>query len=117
MHYKFSSKLMLWFTFTFIAMFLVLNTFGIKYVEKKIINERVEILYKEAQLISSEYLSNYYTNTSSLSNIKTQLVTIDTFLNARIWAISKTGQIIVDTRNENVALLPNLNTCTSLYRL
>lgn len=108
MHHKFSAKIAIWFTLIFILMFLILNTFGIHYLEKKIINERVEILYEEAQLISSEYLSNYYGNTSTLSNIRTQLATIDTFLNVRIWAINKTGQVIVDTRDENAILFPSI---------
>lgn len=109
MHHKFSVILCMWFGFIFLALFLALNTFGIKHIEKQIINERVGVLYQEAQTITSEYLSNYYDNTTSLLNMRTQLEIVDTFLDARIWVVSKTGQIIVDTRDEHVALLQNLN--------
>lgn len=109
MHHKFSSILCMWFIFIFLALFLALNTFGIKHIEKQIVNERVSVLYQEAQTITSEYLSNYYDNTTSLLNMRTQLEIVDTFLDARIWVVSKTGQIMVDTRDEHAALLQNLN--------
>jgi len=109
MYHKLSVRLAIWFGGAFLALFLILNAFGIKYIEKKLITERVSVLYESAQTITSECLSNYYDSTSSLSNVKTQLEVVDTFLNVRIWVVNKAGQVIVDTRNEKVSLLQNLN--------
>lgn len=109
MYHKISAKLFAWLAFLFVVFFFVLNTFGLKYIEKKIVNEHVSTLYEEAQLISSEYLSNYYDNNASLTSIKAQLGTVDTFLDVRIWAVNRDGDIIVDTRENNVAIFDNLN--------
>ncbi|SET41341.1 sensor histidine kinase [[Clostridium] polysaccharolyticum] len=108
MAYKISYKLIGWFSFIFILTAAVLNTIGLKRIENKIISEQVSLLYEEAQTISSEYLSNYYDQTSSLVNIRTQLSTVDAFLNVRIWAVDRNGTILTDTRNSDPSHYINL---------
>lgn len=110
MLHKISFRLFIWFTFVFASLFLVLNTIGIHSIQKNMINKQISFLYEEAQMISSEYSSNYYEQTSSLSNLNTQLKAIDTLLNVRIWAVNKDGWIIADTQKNSVTKNTNLNT-------
>lgn len=109
MFHKTATKLCAWLILLFSVIFLLLNTAGIGYIEKRITDERISIIYEEAQLISAEYLTNFYANNSSLMNIRTQLSTVDTFLNVRILAVTKDGDVIVDTQEQNVTDYENLN--------
>lgn len=109
MHRKISVKLFSWILFLYILTFTLLNTVGIHRIEQKITSEKISTLYQEAQVISSEYLSNFFDQTSSIINIKGQLSAVDTFLGVRIWAVTKTGDIIVDTRGKLESNYKNLN--------
>lgn len=109
MFHKTAAKLCAWLILLFSLIFLLLNTTGIRYIDKKITDDRISILYEEAQLISTEYLTNYYTNNTSIVNIRTQLGTVDTFLNVRILTVTKDGNVIIDTQEQNVAGYANLN--------
>lgn len=80
-------------------MFTLLNTYGVKRLEESLLEGKKTVLYNEASLISSQYMTNYYNESMSLHNLSTQLKTIDTFLNARIWIVNKSGFLILDTRN------------------
>lgn len=82
-----------------ISMFTLLNTYGVKRLEESLLEGKKTVLYNEASLISSQYMTNYYNESMSLHNLSTQLKTIDTFLNARIWIVNKSGFLILDTRN------------------
>lgn len=87
-----------------ISMFVLLNTFGVQEMRRSLIDEKKNVLYKEAELISSEYMTNFYRHDISQNaviNLTTQLKTIDTFLDSRIWIINRSGNIIVDTRQDS----------------
>ena len=86
-----------------ISMFAILNTYGLKRIYDGLIAEKQDILYEEAELISDEYVSNYFMEKLSLNNLSTQLKTIDTFLNTQIWIVQKDGNVIMDTRNYGIA--------------
>lgn len=80
-----------------IFMFTILNTYGINRIQRSLVENKKDVLYEEASIISSEYMDNYYMDKLSLGNLRVQLKTIDTFLNARIWIIQKDGTVILDT--------------------
>lgn len=82
-----------------ISMFTLLNTYGVNRLEHGLVEGKKTVLYNEASLISSEYMTRYYNGTMSLFNLSSQLKTIDTFLNARIWIVDRPGNIILDTRS------------------
>ncbi len=86
-----------------LSMFAILNTYGLKRIQDGLIEEKQDILYEEAELISDEYVSNYFMEKLSLNNLSTQLKTIDTFLNTQIWIVQPDGNVIMDTRNYSIA--------------
>lgn len=107
---KVTTKLIVWFILVFLLMLIGLNTFGLYYLKDRIITEQVSLLYEEAQSISQEYLSNYYSQYTSLETIRSQLLTVDTFLNVHIWAVDRNGDILIDTGTNNTYVHKNLNT-------
>lgn len=97
-------KLVFCYMIVSLSMFILLNTFGLDKMKHSLVNEKKTVLYKEAELISSEYMTNFYKNDISnetIHNLKTELRTIDTFLDARIWIVNKNGKVIVDTRQSS----------------
>lgn len=85
-----------------ISMFTILNTYGINRIQHSLVENKKDVLYEEAGLISTEYMNNYYMDKLSLGSLRVQLQTIDTFLNARIWIIQKDGTVILDTRDSAI---------------
>lgn len=85
-----------------IFVFTILNTYGMNRIQRSLVENKKDVLYEEASIISSEYMDNYYMDKLSLGSLRVQLRTIDTFLNARIWIIQKDGTVILDTRDSTV---------------
>ena len=108
--HKVTTKLIAWLVFVFIAISLVLNTFGVYHIKNEMVSKQVSLLYEEAQSISQEYLSNYYDYNTSLSIIRSQLLTVDRFLDVQIWAVDRNGEILIDTGPKNSYANRNLNT-------
>ena len=109
MFHKLSFKLTSWFILIFLIFALALNTLGLQFLEHKLVQKQVSLLYEEAQVISSQYLSKYYDQTSSPIDIRTQLGVVDTFLGVRILAVKKNGDVFVDTRESDSTKYTNLN--------
>lgn len=95
-------KFIICYTIVAISMFAILNTYGIDRIQHSLIEGKKDILYEEAGIISSEYMNNYYQDKLSITTLTTQLRTIDTFLNTRVWIVQKDGTVILDTRNANI---------------
>lgn len=79
----------------------IMNTYGIRRIEKGMTDNKLAALRQEATLISENYMESYYRNTMTLTNLLAQLKTIDTFANARIWIVNSQGFIISDTRSQD----------------
>lgn len=93
-----------------ILTFTLLNTYGVSKINHSLIKEKKKVLYEEATLIRSDYMTNYYKNQMTLENLRKQLKTIDTFLDTRIWIVSKNGRLISDTRKDiSLTEVINLN--------
>jgi signal transduction histidine kinase len=88
--------------------FLLLNTYGMQLLERRLKDDKKDQLLDEAKLIASEYISNFYDDKMSLDNLTIQLKSIDTFLGIRVWIVSNNGVVIADSsysrnaRNKNV---------------
>ena len=54
-----------------------------------------DTLYKEATLLANDYLTGYFTDDLTLSDIHTQLNGMSTYLHASTWFIDRTGQVIL----------------------
>ena len=85
-----------------ISIFTILNTYGMASIQHSLIENKKNVLYEEAGIISTEYMNNYYMNQLSLRSLSVQLQTIDTFLDTRIWIVQKDGTVILDTRDASV---------------
>lgn len=100
-------KLALCYLIAFIGMFVLINTYGVWKLDRRLIEQKRQILYDEATLIISEYVDQYYQSDMGIRDrnaMTRQLRTIDTFLNARIWVLDGNGVVIVDTRSNAVDL-------------
>ncbi|BCN29151.1 two-component sensor histidine kinase [Anaeromicropila herbilytica] len=107
MHMRLSAKLTLCFFIIMAAMFTLLNTYGVHKMKHNLLEDKKLLLYKEASLLSKEYVTAFYNNEKPLFTLSSQLKTIDTFLDARIWVVNYDGEIITDTRDSSTNL--NIN--------
>lgn len=98
-------KLILCYCFAAISMFLLLNTFGVKFMEQKLMDRKKDELYKEATIIVSDYATKL-----SHSDMEEQMRVIDKFLGTRIWIVSEAGIVVADTRsNANRMNITNMD--------
>lgn len=98
MRHRLLLKLILCYIIGALSMFTLLNTYGVSRLEHSLVEGKKTILYNEANLISTEYMTSFYKEEMPLYTLSTQLKTIDTFLDVRIWIVNKQGIIIADTR-------------------
>ena len=78
-------------------------------LEKRLKNDKFEQMYQEAQLISNEYMNYFFNDKITLESLATQLRSIDTFLDMRIWIVNPDGTIISDTSHSKNARNVNIN--------
>ncbi len=91
------SRLIICFLLAAVMVFILLNTYGMDRLEKSLKEDKKDLMTKEANLIASEYMTNFYTEQLPLSYLKAQLKSIDTFLGIRVWVVSTNGIIIADS--------------------
>ncbi len=91
-------KLLICYIFSAVLMFVLLNTYGADRYEKKLIEEKKSLLYNEAASISSGYMTGFYNEELSLPYLTTQIKTIGSILDARIWIVNTGGLVISDTK-------------------
>lgn len=103
------TKLIICFTLTLLSMFILLNNVGYNFINKKITDNKIEYLYKEANIISSQYMSSYYSQSITPQSLNTQLRAVEAFTEVRIWFVDASGMIIVDSGNTKNATSININ--------
>lgn len=81
--------------------FLIIATFTYHATYQFFEKKEASNLYRESALIASNYAENYYNNSMTLDEIRTQLQTLDTYLNADIWIVDTKGTIILNTASSN----------------
>lgn len=107
---RLSTRMLIWLLIVFTSVAAFFNIFLPRCIEKQIADQKISVLYKEAQTIGTEYMTNYYQNYIDLSSLTTQLKTVDTFIDSRIWAVNADGKIIADTRSSEQSVpIDNLN--------
>lgn len=102
------SRLIICFLFVGVLVFLLLNTYGVNFLEKQLRADKLIQLEKEAKLISAEYINNYYDSKLTLEDLKTQLKSIETFLGIRVWIVNTGGNVIADSSSSDRALGKNI---------
>lgn len=103
------SRLIICYIFAGVLIFLLLNTYGMNYLENRLRNDKEALLLNEAKLISSEYMPSYYDETLTLNTLSSQLRAINKFLNIRVWIVSPDGFIVADSLYAKNALNANIN--------
>lgn len=97
-------KLLICYIFSAVLMFILLNTYAADRYEQKLKDDRKSLMYNEAASISSEYMTSFYNQELSLNYLTTQIKTIGSLFNARIWIVDTNGVVISDTKpNPNSA--------------
>ncbi len=75
--------------------FLVILTFTSTKTYTYLEKETATDLYLEAKTLSDGYVSDYYSNRISLSDVKNILSALDTYLDASIWIVDTKGDILI----------------------
>lgn len=101
------SRLIICYLIAGVLVFVLLNTYGMDQLEKRLKEDKINCLSSEAGLIEDKYLSNFDTKYSSLSELTLQLSSIETFLGIRVWFVNTDGTIIADSSDSAVSL--NIN--------
>lgn len=94
-----TGKLITTYLLIIISIFVLLNVFGSKGLEKKLIQQQKLLLTQEAQMIAGEYGEDYVNDEITLQDLKRQLIVTDRFLNVRILLTNSSGVVFVDTRS------------------
>lgn len=99
------STLYLKFTFIYII-FGFLSIFTIATLGSELVTSRLEKnigaeLYKEANLIATDYLPGYFTEALSASDVQVQLSGMQTYLDADIWFTDEHGEMIRSAQRES----------------
>lgn len=92
-----------------VTMFVLLNYFGAKRLNQRILQEKVDMLSEEAQMIAEEYVTPYYRDVTKLSDMMVQLRSVDRFLGTRIWIINTSGLVLVDSEATSAAKGTNVD--------
>ena len=80
--------------------FTLLNTYGISLLETRLKEDKTKDLIREANLITNEYMTNFFNDKLTQDNLRKQMKSIDTFLNIRVWIVNLQGDIIVDSSHK-----------------
>lgn len=104
------STLYLKFTFIYII-FGFLSIFTIATLGSELITSRLEKntgaeLYKEANLIATDYLPGYFTEALSASDVQVQLSGMQTYLDADIWFTDENGEMIRSAQRQSSNFSP-----------
>ncbi|WP_075721560.1 sensor histidine kinase [Roseburia sp. 499] len=92
-------KLLLGYVAFGILGFITIATFTSHQTMDYIENEAAENLYRESNLIASNYAADYYRQTMTLDDLKSQISAIAAYLDADIWIVDTKGTILIDSAN------------------
>lgn len=75
--------------------------------------QTVSTLYREANTMTSYYFPSYFSGEISVSNVRTQLVGMQNYLDSNIWFVERDGTIIasssLDGQSSPPAFIPDFN--------
>lgn len=69
----------------------------------RLIDQKVDIMYREANLISSRYASSFFGDLTAVENVHSHLEVIDTYISSQIWIVNPHGKVLIHSR-ETAAL-------------
>ncbi len=92
-----SVRLLICFLIATLSFFLLLNTYGMNLLSKRLTKKKEEQLSLEANLIASEYLGSFYGDSYSTEHLNAIMKSLEKYLSIRIWIVNPSGEIIVDS--------------------
>lgn len=90
-------KLLLLFAGLSVSLFVILNTIGLEIMQDKMLSETKERLYEDGTAYVSGYLLDYYKKNTNYEELSVQFQLLGDMLDARIWLVSNSGQILLDS--------------------
>ncbi len=79
--------------------FLLISTLTPRLFADYIQEKEASQLYKEANLIASDYAVSYYNSNITLDDFKERLKALDAYLSTQIWVIDAKGNILLNSKN------------------
>lgn len=98
---KITTKLVMIYLLIIVSTFALLNIFGSKSMEEKLVQQKKEFLMQEVQLIAGEYGLEYINEAITLQSLRRQMMLTDRFLDVHILLTNSTGVVFADTRPEH----------------
>lgn len=99
LHLKF---IVLYIIFGFLCLFTA-ATLTTQLVTNRLMEDTSHTLYKEASLIASDYMPSYFTNDSPLYAVQSQLAAMRLYLDASLWFVDNTGEMITSSNIEGTS--------------
>jgi signal transduction histidine kinase/cell division protein FtsL len=95
-------KLLLSYLIFFVAALVILTTYTqrqtIAYLEKT----EAAKLYREANLLSANYASKYFQDSTAFDTVQIQMETLAAYLSSDIWIVNSQGVILLDSSDASV---------------
>jgi len=95
-----TAKLIMLYLLILFGLFVMLNVFGSRSLEKKLMLQKKDLLVQEAQMIAQEYGEGYVNSKITTGDLERQLTMTDRFMNVRIMLTNAEGMVFVDTRSD-----------------
>ncbi len=92
--------------FGFMSIFTV-ATLGSGLVSAPLIRNVSSSVYREANMVATDYLPQFFSEQISLNDVHTQLSGIETHLNAAVWFVDRDGVMITSAQSENFSPAPH----------
>ncbi len=83
--------------------FLTTATFTARLASDYIEQDAAASLYRESNLLASNYASYYYQGTMTLEELHSRFTAIAVYLGAEIWVIDPNGNVLIDSRDASSA--------------
>ena len=82
-----------------LAMFVLLNTVGLNLMQRRLVRNKENELYAEANQIINDYLMDYYDRAMNTVELIDRLEIAGSITGTRIWMIGATGMVSMDSGN------------------
>lgn len=96
--------------------FLCISTVTSQLMMKNAVSSKADAFYREGLCLSDQYVVSYFEapeTRKNLSTVQSHLTSLDIYLNADIWLISRDGEVILDSGSSAVLaerrLIPEFN--------
>jgi len=95
-------KLLFLFLGLSVSLFVVLNTVGLNIMQKRMLAKTKEELYRNGTVYVAEYLLEYYEENLNYKELSVQFELLSDMTNSRVWMVSNSGTIIMDSEKSAV---------------